>query len=463
MDTQPTSQYLGDGLVMRWSTPADAPNISRCAGRVYNNSNSPTLNEVAMARTARLLRGDSPFMSPNDFAIIIDASQEDQPVVAFAGLWKHTIRYDGIACPVGRLEYVGTLEAYRNHGLSRKLIEFVHAWSAARGDLVQILTGIPWFYRQFGYEYGYDRGDIVSTLINAIPKLKDGDLETCFLREANLADVPTLIDLFNTDRNNSSLWLDMPSGFLEYLIVGHQHSRADLRLDHTHRVYVVMDLPLWRNAEGRIVGFVVASNQRQGGVLEITHVGFSEDLYIPDVIPSLLRAIHAAATSTAVQGNPGLTAIQWIIPASSRFRAALPPSLTVPSTTEHCNHTYFRVPDLVRFLCSVVPALDARLARSRVYKSYTGKLAISFYDRHVPGVFIAVDRGRVVAVEELARGLEGNARFPPLTFLQVLFGRRSVGELKHVFPDIEVASPEVEGLIGELFPSGRSEMATFFT
>ena len=51
---------------------------------------------------------------------------------------------------------VATRPAYRKRGLVRAVFEMAHARSAAKGELVQVITGIPYFYRQFGYEYALD-------------------------------------------------------------------------------------------------------------------------------------------------------------------------------------------------------------------------------------------------------------------------------------------------------------------
>ena len=40
-------------------------------------------------------------------------------------------------------ELVGTKKEYRRRGLVRQQFEVMHEWSAERGELVQIITGIP--------------------------------------------------------------------------------------------------------------------------------------------------------------------------------------------------------------------------------------------------------------------------------------------------------------------------------
>ena len=67
-------------------------------------------------------------------------------------LISQTWTYDGIAFGVGRPELVGTAPAYRRRGLVRTQFEVLHQRSAERHERLQAITGIPWYYRQFGYE-----------------------------------------------------------------------------------------------------------------------------------------------------------------------------------------------------------------------------------------------------------------------------------------------------------------------
>jgi hypothetical protein len=48
---------------------------------------------------------------------------------------------------------VATDPAYEGRGLVRTLMDEAHRRSSERGDLMQVMVGIPFFYRQFGYSY----------------------------------------------------------------------------------------------------------------------------------------------------------------------------------------------------------------------------------------------------------------------------------------------------------------------
>ena len=64
--------------------------------------------------------------------------------------------YGGVAMPVGQPELIATHPDYRRRGLIRTQFDVVHEWSRAAGQLWQFISGIPWYYRQFGYVYALD-------------------------------------------------------------------------------------------------------------------------------------------------------------------------------------------------------------------------------------------------------------------------------------------------------------------
>ena len=68
------------------------------------------------------------------------------------------------------------------------------------------------------------------------------------------------------------------------------------------------------------------------------------------------------------------------------------------------------------------------------------------------------DRGKLTTVEDWQRPLwdaHPDGGFPPLVFLQLLFGYRSLDELRAAFPDVRI-NDNVELLVNVLFPSRPS-------
>lgn len=111
---------------------------------------------------------------------------------------------------------------------------------------------------------------------------------------------------------------------------------------------------------------------------------------------------------------------------------------------------YLRVADVPAFLRRVAPVLEQRLAES-VAVGHTGDLKLSFYRS---GVRLVFDGGRLTAVEPWAPTHEdsGDAAFPNLTFLQMLFGYWTILELRDMFPDCWVKSDAAGALLWALFP-----------
>lgn len=125
--------------------------------------------------------------------------------------------------------------------------------------------------------------------------------------------------------------------------------------------------------------------------------------------------------------------------------------LTIPPYT-----WYLRVPDLPGFLRLITPVLERRLATSAM-AVYSGELRLDFYRG---GLRLSFERGRLVTIAPWQRPVWGErqqASFPPLVFLQLLFGHRSLTELRDAFPDVR-ALPEAAALLDALFPKRHSRV-----
>ncbi len=119
--------------------------------------------------------------------------------------------------------------------------------------------------------------------------------------------------------------------------------------------------------------------------------------------------------------------------------------------------SYLRVSDVPTFLRHIGPALERRLTGSAA-SGYSGELKTSFYRT---GVRLAFEGGRMVSAEPWAPTMaedEGGAAFPGLTFLQLLFGYRSLEEIKYAFPDCWTGGDEPPVLLDALCPKQSSSV-----
>ena len=94
------------------------------------------------------------FRAEDDILVVEDSASGR--LVSSLCLIPQTWSYAGVPTSVGQPELVGTHPDYRRRGLVRAQFEVIHARSAELGQQWQIIGGIPWYYRQFGYSYALD-------------------------------------------------------------------------------------------------------------------------------------------------------------------------------------------------------------------------------------------------------------------------------------------------------------------
>ena len=115
---------------------------------------------------------------------------------------------------------------------------------------------------------------------------------------------------------------------------------------------------------------------------------------------------------------------------------------------------YLRVADLPALVRCMAPVLEQRLAAS-VAAGHSGELKLSFYR---DGLRLAFEQGRLAAAEAWQPGGGEHAAFPGLTFLQALFGYRSLHELHYAFADCYWTNSETLALLASLFPKKPSHV-----
>jgi hypothetical protein len=124
--------------------------------------------------------------------------------------------------------------------------------------------------------------------------------------------------------------------------------------------------------------------------------------------------------------------------------------------TRHPYAFYIRVPDLPAFIRQIAPALERRLVGSAC-EGHTGELKISMYRS---GLRLVFENGRLVVSEPWKPKIkddEGNAGFPGLTFLQLVFGFNTLSDVRVVYPDCW-ASPDASVVLKALFPKKASNV-----
>jgi hypothetical protein len=436
-DASTLPRDLGDGLLMRRSTPADAAGLAEFHGRLHAD---PPLafDERVAAWTTDLLRGDHPTFGVDDFTIIEDTATGK--IVSSLNLISQTWAYDGIPFGVGRPELVATEPAYRKRGLIRTQFDEIHRWSAGRGELVQAITGIPFYYRQFGYEMALDLGGGRRGYAANVPKLKEGEAEPFRFRAVAEADLPFVVEVDRYAAARSRLSCVRDIGLWRYEIFA--KSEKDVNR---------LEFRLIEAAGGEPVGMVGYAGGLENGNLWVAFIELKPGISWLPVIPPLLRCLKATGEAFAARDGKPFDALSFWMGSEH------PLCQVAQDRLPHVRRPYawyLRVPDLPRFVRHTAPALEARLARSFAV-GHTGELKLDFYR---DGLRLVFEGGKLIAAEKWTATREdgGSAGFPGLTFLQLLFGYRTLAELQAAFADCWVDGDDARALVNALFPRQTS-------
>jgi ribosomal protein S18 acetylase RimI-like enzyme len=433
---------LGDGLVLRSATPADAEALADFNSRVHSDEGWDHPEDFIYHWTHDLLTRPHPTVKPADFLIVEDTRRK--LIASTMNLIPQTWTYAGIPFGVGRPEVVATHPEYRRRGLVRRQFEVVHRWSAERGHLVQAITGIPWYYRQFGYEMAVELSGGRRCYAPLIPALKEGQEEPFRLRKATEADIPFLADLYNRSLSRHLLACPRDEA-LWRLELGGRSPQASFRVD------------IFETPAGEPVGFAFGPEMMWGAALPIWWFEVAPGHNWQAVANSALRAFKVIGEERLKKQAPEKTFEQVYFVLGSQH----PLYQVIPQRMQEFTEPYawyLRVPDLPAFLRGIAPALEARLGASYL-PGYTGDLMINFYRS---GVRLLFEQGVLTAVEtwQPATDHRGHVAFPDRTFTQMLFGYRSLDELEAAFPDcwVDRDSPDKGVLARILFPKQPSSI-----
>jgi Acetyltransferase (GNAT) domain len=429
---------LGNGLALRRSTLADAEPLADFNKMIFREPPATEPDEFVAAWTRDLLSGSHPTFGADDYTIVEESASGR--IVSAMCLISQTWTYDGIPFGVGRPETVGTEPAYRKRGLVRAQFEVIHAISAARGEMMQAITGIPFYYRQFGYEMAMGLGGGRQGNAADVPKLKDGEIEPFRLRPVVEADLPFVLELDAHAARRNLVYCSRDESLWRYELWGKSEKNGD-RLDW----FIV------ETAVGAAVGLLGSAITMWGTRLGINYFELKPGVSWLQVAPSVLREVKTLGEALAARESKTLADLYFCLGEDH-------PICRVTSTrlpeVRRVYAWYLRVPDLLGFLRHITPVLERRLAGS-VAAGHTGELKLNFYRN---GMRLAFEAGRLAAIEpwEPAHADDGSAGFPGQTFLQLIFGYRSLDTLRNAFPDCRCDGDDARILLEALFPKQRS-------
>ncbi|GGL37615.1 GNAT family N-acetyltransferase [Planomonospora parontospora] len=398
---------LGDGLVLRQAQPTDLDQI----GALLAERGDP-----ADAVDHRLVVTDHDAGWPA-CAVVVDGDR----VVSTATLLDEEVRIGGIHLPAGQVELVATDREYEGRGLVRALMQWAHDRSAARGHVIQVMIGIPYFYRLFGYEYAID---IPQALTVRTPPPDDGAKPV--LRAAQPRDVSAMAGLQDMAQSRFDVSVPRSAACWRWL------------LEHEASTLWVLD--------------------RAGAVVATGRTTPPDD---DGVLLAEAAALDGPAAQELLRGVAALVPggrVRTVHRAGTAADAAWH-ELLDRGPRKQAEQYYIRIPDTATLLDRLRPLLWQRLTAAGTER--TGRdIVISTFGAHYRIPVHDDGLGEIVAGGAMqSPGTVGGAGVAPDHLPALLFGPHGMEGLARIRPDVYAGEEE---LFQALFPPLTADVLSYY-
>jgi predicted acetyltransferase len=330
----------------------------------------------------------------------------------------------GIPLKVAEMGCVATLAEHRHQGLQRILANEFHKQAAEHGYDLCAIEGIPYFYRQFGYEYTIPLDEETRIRFEQIPDYESKVDIRPFTRE----DIPKAMQLLSQSQRkfyvhsvrNEQVWkMQQETGT----------ASAD-----KFEGYTVEE-------NGEVLAYLRISDKPEDKELRLTEIT-DTDHYADEAVLKFLKDVGRK------RGFETLVA-------KISYHDPLMESLTAVGAVQHIPPYAWqiRITDYVKIFKKMKPLFEKRL-RASAYCHLTDRLNFNFYRYTVQ---VTVEDGAIVNVQRKESDEDRIIRINPLVFTQLLLGHRSRNELEMTYPDV-IVRPSHKHLIDVLFPKLSSHI-----
>ncbi len=410
--TTPYNRPLDNGMVMK--SIKDMQDVERLAA-----FNGQSFGEGVAGLTSALIM-NHPATHPEHWLYVEDEASGE--IVSSLGLIPWVWRYEDVTLKVGEMGIVSTLEAYRNRGLIRALTARHQESMREEAFDLGAIQGIPYFYRQFGYEYAVPLEAHWNMQLHDIPDGWKEYHDSYGFRVATVEDIPVLMSLYNETTNSLNVSTVRSAEHWQYMF---QHS-----------VGTEMESETW---------LILDADKKPIGYWRIACYGFGSGLIVSETSRLSMAAakglLHWLKTAALQRDKPYI-------------RLNLPPNNDLLQTARyggaHNNGSYawqIHLVDVARLLMKLKPVFERRIAASPL-AGFTRTVLINLYREAFELTF---DQGELLSVRSIGFSDGGGIRIPPLVFAQLVLGYRSREELKAIYPDISIWG-EGQYLVDILFP-----------
>lgn len=414
---QPFHQTLDNGLILKSISTEEE--IDKLA--IFNEL---IHEEAIVAQMTRTLIRHHPSTHPKEWIFIEDPSTGQ--IVSSLCLIPWVLRYDTVELHSAEMGIVGTLPEYRRRGLIRSLNHRFQQLLIDGNYVLSHIQGIPYYYRQFGYEYTLPLEGGWELTLHNIPSNPPEYIKDYTFRKAILDDIPLLQQFYNTAMDALDISTIRNQDIWHYLI-----SQED-NLQGMQEVWLILDknnVPIGyvRTAkEGFRQGLIVDEASQLSHQASIAAMYYFKQMAIERKKPYIRFSMSELCLLVRIAKN-------W--DAQSPWQYAW----------------QIKTPNAKSLLDAIAPILEKRINNSP-FANLTQSITFDLYRQSYEVIF---DNGQVTSVKILALCESPSMRTPPPQFIQLVLGYKSREELEGIYPDVSV-SGQNKYLVDVLFPKMNS-------
>lgn len=381
--------------------------------------------DAGVDKLAKKLIDYHPGMTLGNFFVTV----HKRMMVSTLNLIPVTWRIGGIPFRVAEMGHVATLPEYRGRGLVRMLVEEFHREVENQGFDLAVIEGIPYFYRQFGYEYSIPLLEETRISLGQIPSFKS----SIKIRPFTAKDISRAADIL-------------------------KHSQGKFN------VHSVRDETVWKIQQKTKIAsdtepfqaFVVEEEGKMTAYFRMR-----ENLKEKELILTEITEVDQLASQAVLQflKKLGVKHRLETLCASISYREPLAEYLLTLGAVKRVPvyAWQIRITDYSRIFRKLKPLLESRLAAS-MYRRLTETLDFNF---RCFTIQVKVQDGKVVDIKEIAASRRSPIGLTPLVFVQLLTGYRSREELELTVPDVRIDASH-RHLTDVLFPKLPSYIHSAF-
>ncbi|MEU4394042.1 GNAT family N-acetyltransferase [Kribbella sp. NPDC023855] len=373
-----------------------------------------------------------PFVDFRDF--VVAESRTERRIAASLVAINQQWTLGGTSVPAVQIELVGSDPRDRGHNLTGRMLDAVHQRCRTMGPALQLISGIPYFYRRFGYEYAVRPGDSIDV---AAAVLQDHHCHSeldFFVRPAVSADAPALAGLDRSAVPADVLRCHRDETSWVYELSGRRKDSLP-----SVEVAVITD------RLGAIAGYVVNSPRiGSDGALKVFAAECVNDDVWAGARAVMLRYLADAGAAAARRTGSQFTALRMLMPDGHQLMGMLP-----PVAVHRAEPWYARSGDLGALLKWCLPALAAR------WREHGWPRSVLVLDTYHEVIRLHFAAGRLHDIDVVARDALRSAAdvvVPPGALLQLILGYATPSELLQIWPDMSVPEPTTLDFLAIGFP-----------